>query len=112
MSHSPRRRYNFLASKSTVLEKLPREVRAAVDRALVNRDPPTYRAIFQKFELNLFNISFSSFYAYGRRVRYEAALLDQAMAVAPSTHDAADIATRLLSMHLILLLQDEDPSPR
>lgn len=62
-----------LDSRSSVYEKLTPDQRRKIDRALIDRDPPTYRAVFKKFNLAARGLSFTAFYSYARHVRRAAA---------------------------------------
>src|SRR5215813_2850588 len=61
-----------LFTQSTVYNKVPLDLRREVDRALITREPATYKAVFACFELKKFDVSYTSFYA--RRVCFQAAL--------------------------------------
>ena len=61
-----------LDNHSTVFEKTTPQERIKIDRAIIDRDPATYRAIFKVFKLIAKGFSFTSFYYYARRIRHHA----------------------------------------
>lgn len=60
-------------SRSSVLEKIPADARARIDRAVVEFNPPRYRDIYRKYQVAGHGVSFAAFYSYARRLRRAAA---------------------------------------
>ncbi|HKQ50471.1 MAG TPA: hypothetical protein VJZ71_20535 [Phycisphaerae bacterium] len=97
---------------STIYEKTTADERRKVDRAIVNRDPPTYRGVFEKFRLAEKGVSFTAFYNYARRIRAAAQVCNLAELVAPAQADLNQTLPRLLGDRLIeTLLYQEDATP-
>jgi hypothetical protein len=49
-------------SKSSIFEKTDAALRRRLNRAIVDRHPPTYRGIFDRFNLAALRLSFTAFY--------------------------------------------------
>lgn len=97
---------------SSLYEKTTPDDRRKIDRAIVNRDPPTYRGVFEKFSLAAKGVSFTAFYNYARRIRSAATRLHLAGLAAPDQADAALAVPRLLASLLVdTLLYAEDAAP-
>src|SRR5205085_1829220 len=97
-----------LSSKSSLFTKLPRELRRQIDQAVIDRDPPAYKDVFATFNLAQFGVSFTAFYMYARRLRYQAALIDCAATAAPSEEVITDMAVRLLGTHMLKVMMDKE----
>ena len=65
-------------SRSSLFEKLPPDLRRALDVAIAEHVPPTFRAVWMQFELANFGVSFPAFYRYARRVRERVNLIEAA----------------------------------
>ena len=65
-------------SRSSVIERVGPVVRQKIDQALVDRQPATYKAVYEKFGLQVHGVSFTAFYYYARKVRTNAALVEMA----------------------------------
>src|SRR5262245_3726793 len=99
-------------SRSSIYEKTTADERRKYDRAIVNRDPPTYRGVFEKFRLAEKGISFTAFYNYARRIRAAAQNHNLAELVAPAQRDLNQALPRLLGERLMdMLLYHEDATP-
>ncbi len=104
-----------LESKSTLYEKLTPEQRRKLNRAIVDRAQPTYRACYEHFHLADQQIGFYAFYRYARNLRRQAAVTDLADAKGPEgmTPHATDpvqlneAITCLLAYRLIEAADDE-----
>jgi hypothetical protein len=101
-----------IESRSTLFEKLPADLRRRVDQAIIDHDPPTYRAMFAKFKLADHGVSLTAFYYYARRVRAEAEMLHLAALALPESPDVAKSLPALLAYRLLDALNDEGSSPR
>ncbi|MFQ5425135.1 MAG: hypothetical protein ACE5F9_14315 [Phycisphaerae bacterium] len=100
-----------IESRSSFYEKTDAAFRRQINRAVVDRDPPTYRALFQKFRLADRGISYHAFYRHARRLRIQAAALDVADAVLPDNTDLAGLLPHLVACRLLDALQDESTAP-
>src|SRR5438876_9655532 len=81
---------------SSVLQRVPHEKLPKVDRAIVTRDPPSNRAVFQKFALAADGVSFSSFGRYAYRLRQRAESIHLAELTRPDDVAAAQLLPRLM----------------
>jgi len=97
---------------SSIYDKTTPDDRRKIDRAIVDRDPPTYRGVFKKFGLAEKSVSFTAFYNYARRIRSAATMNNLAQLTAPKETDVAQAIPRLLGNLLVeTLLYAEDSSP-
>ncbi len=104
-----------LESKSTLYEKLSPDERRKLNRAIVDRAQPTYRACYEHFRLADQQIGFYAFYRYARNLRRQAAVTDLADAKGPEgmTPHASDpvqlneAISCLLAYRLIEAADDE-----
>ena len=62
----PTEKFEF---QSTLFEKLPPQERRKLNRAIVDRTAPSYRACYEQFRLADRDISFYVFYRYARKLR-------------------------------------------
>jgi hypothetical protein len=99
-------------SNSSVFEKTTPDLRRAVNRALVDRDPPSYKGVYAKFKLAGRDVSFHAFYRYARRVRSQAAMFEMAEITASAGTDLAAMLPKVLAQRLLEVLAFEDVSPR
>jgi len=106
------RPFDDVESRSSLLAKLPADLRLKLHQAIIDRDPPTYRALFCKFNLTGHGISFTAFYRYARRLRHQADLLDLAQLALPEDADVPAAIHNLISHRLLESLLHDDPSPR
>lgn len=99
-------------SRSSIYEKTTVDERRKIDRAVVNREPPTYRGVFEKYRLAEKGVSFTAFYNYARRIRGAATNYNLAELVIPAQADLNRTIPRLLADRLIdTLLYAEDATP-
>ncbi len=101
-----------IETNSSLFEKISPDFRRQIDEAIVDRSPPTYRAIYEHFCLPDFAISFSAFYRYARRLRFHAAAFDQAELAMPEGADLIDLLPQLLAHRLLEAVIDEAASAR
>jgi hypothetical protein len=101
-----------IESRSTIFEKLPTDLRRRLDQAIIDRDPPSYRALHAKFGLSAHGVSFTALYRYARRLRAQADLLHVAHLALPDAPDVAQSLPTLLAYRLLDALNNEDSSPR
>ncbi|MBN2563561.1 MAG: hypothetical protein JXQ75_21795 [Phycisphaerae bacterium] len=99
-------------SNSSVLDKTTSQLRREINKALVDRDPPTYKAVYAKFKLEKHGISYHAFYRYARRVRSAAAMFDMAEMTASAGTDLPAVLPKVLAQRLLEVLAFEDVSPR
>src|SRR5262245_11510146 len=106
-SHAhPSKNPEKLFTQSSIFKKVPDDLRREIDHALITRDPDTYKGVYARFELEKHHVSFTAFYYYARRVRYQAALSDHALILAPPDDESSALNVRLLSGRLGLLLMN------
>jgi len=98
-------------SKSSIFDKTDPDLRRRIDQAIVDRQPPTYKAVFDQFDLAARGVSFTAFYYYARRIRVNAALLELARVALPDSASAHDLLPDVLSHRLLEAAIDEACSP-
>ena len=99
-------------SHSSVCDKVPADLRRDLDRAVVDRDPPTYRALFKKFNLAEHGVSLTAFFYYARRLRAQAELIHLARIALPEGDDITEALPGILAHRLFDAADDEAASPR
>lgn len=102
----------MIDSKSSVFERTDPDLRRGIDQALIDRQPPTYKAVYDTFNLRAHGVSFTAFYYYARRVRVAAALAELARTTLPEGASIHDLLPQVLSHRLLEAAIDEDASPR
>ncbi|HKQ48382.1 MAG TPA: hypothetical protein VJZ71_09965 [Phycisphaerae bacterium] len=102
-----------LGPRSSVFEKTTPELRRKLDRAILNYDPPGYRALYKKYGLPELGVSFTAFYYYARRLRRRAAATDMALTALPDERDSVRLLPGLVGQCLIdQLMTGDDASPQ
>ena len=101
-----------IETKSSIFEKTDPDFRRRLDQAIIDHDPPTYKAIYSKFELATMDISFMAFYRYARRLRTHAAMIELTQRVLPNDCDPVAVIPNLLAHRLLDAAVDESTSPR
>ncbi len=91
-------------NKSSLFEKLPPDLRRAVDIAIIERHPPTFRAVWMELQLGRFGVSFTAFYRYARRLRDRVNLAEAAGLAAENDPGIDDAIQKLVSRQLLELL--------
>jgi len=99
-------------TNSSIFEKLPADQRQKLNQAIVDRDPPTLKAAYERFRLDKHQISLSAFYRYARRRRSLATARDLAEMTLPDEAQVPDMLPKLLAQRLLDALADESASPR
>jgi hypothetical protein len=100
------------ASRTTIYDKLSPDLRHALDQAIVDRDPPTFRAAYDKFRLEAAGVSFYAFYRYARKLRTQADRLHLAELTLPDDAELGDAMPRLIGQRLLeTLIYEETASP-
>ncbi len=99
-------------TNSSVFEKVPREVRGEIQRALVEREPATFRGVYEKFKVAEYGVSYSSFYRYARRFRSQVAMFEMAAETSVAGSDLPAVLPKALAQRLLEVLAFEDASPR
>jgi hypothetical protein len=98
--------------RSTVFDKLSPDHRRTLDQAIVDRDPPTFRGVYDKFHLADSGVSYYAFYRYARKLRARADRLHLTDLVLPDDTDLSDAMPRLIAQQLLdSMLSDETPAP-
>jgi hypothetical protein len=101
-----------LETKSSVYKKLDPETRRRLNRAIVDRQPATYRGIFEHYNLAKAGVSFTAFYYYAKRVRFHADLRELSC-LAPSGHAETPRAIhQLVTERFIDIMLNEELPPR
>ena len=104
--------HDRIVSHSSVIDKAPPDILEQVDRAIVKRDPPGYKAIYLKFDLASRGLRYKTFWRYAHKLRFNADLAKQVQAMATPQTDPAECALRLLAIHLQGLLRNRPLNPR
>ena len=90
--------------RSSLFEKLPEAVRRAVDVAIAEHNPPTFRAVWMQFELGQYGVSFTAFYRYARRLRERVNLVEAATLAAEDDADVDAVLKKLTGRRVLDLL--------
>ena len=101
-----------IETQSSIFEKTDPDFRRRLDQAIIDHDPPTYKALFTKFNLASMNISFMAFYRYARRLRTHAAIIELTRQALPDDYDPVTVIPNLLAHRLLDAAVDESTSPR
>jgi hypothetical protein len=100
------------ATRTTMYDKLSPDLRCVIDQAVVDRDPPTFRGIYEKFRLADAGLSYYAFYRYARKLRSQADKLHLSELVMPDDADLGEAVPRLIAQQLLdMLFSEESPSP-
>jgi len=100
-------------TKSSVFEKVPPEHLRKVNRAIIDRDPPTYPAVYKRFDLRAHGVSFSAFFRYAHGLRLHAAACTFPPGGAADSDAYPDPFASIVTMltnRLIEALADPEPS--
>ncbi|HVP13113.1 MAG TPA: hypothetical protein VMV94_18200 [Phycisphaerae bacterium] len=110
---NPNETLNFdsLETNSSMFEKVPPGLRSKIDRALVDRSPPTYKGVFEQFKLAELGVSYHAFYRYARRVRSQASMFHLASLALPDDTTLHTAVPRLLAQQIVETLLYEEASP-
>lgn len=101
-----------LCTNSSVIKRTTPEERRKINLAIIDRVPPTYRAVYDKFALGERRISFTAFYNYARKIRLAAARYAVAELAAPSPRELGELLPRLLGANLVeCLMYGDDDAP-
>ena len=94
--------------RSSVFEKLPEDLRRAVNVAIIEHCPPNFRAIWMQFELAKFGVSYYSLDRYARRLRDRVNLAEAAGLAAEDDAGLDDAIQKLAARRLFELLLNTD----
>ena len=99
---------------SSIFQKLDSDQRRKLDHAIIDRDPPTLKAVYEKFQLAELEVSRAAFYRYARRRRSLIATRDFAELALPeeAEEQIPDMMPSLIAHRLLDALADESTSPR
>lgn len=97
---------------SIVFDKIDAPLRREINIAIIERKPPTFKAVHQKFELAAKGVNYHAFYRYARRIRAEAALFQTLSTTLGVEADLPRLLPRALAQRLLESLAFENPSPR
>jgi len=86
---------------SAMFEKLTPEERRKINQAIVDHSQPTYRRLYERFNLLAKGIHFFAFYRYARTLRAQAELAMVAELIAPNPGDIPKIMQRLAGAECI-----------
>lgn len=103
---------NVADTRSSVFERLTADMLRRVNLSIIERDPPTFKAVHRRYQLETLGVGYHAFYRYARRLRAEAALFELAGLTAPPEADVPALLPRLLAQRLLETLAFEDASPR
>lgn len=95
-------------SRTTVLDNMQPSTRRMVDQAIVDRNPPTYKGIYEAYHLDDFNISYHAFYRYARRLRLQTESLHLADLTLPKDTEPHEVLPRILLLQMLEALNDPD----
>jgi hypothetical protein len=98
-------------SKSSMFAKTDPMLRRRIDRALVERQPATYKGVYEEFRLHSLGISFTAFYTYASRLRANAASMGLAEVALPEGAAVSEMLPELLGNRLFEAAMDEDATP-
>jgi hypothetical protein len=98
-------------SKSSMFAKTDPVLRRRIDRALVERQPATYKGVYEEFRLHSLGISFTAFYTYASRLRANAASMGLAEVALPEGTAVSDMLPELLGNRLFEASMDEEATP-
>ncbi|HKQ49022.1 MAG TPA: hypothetical protein VJZ71_13210 [Phycisphaerae bacterium] len=91
-------------TRSSLFEKIPPDLRHALDVAIAEHVPPTFRAVWMQFELAKFGVSFAAFYRYARRVRERVNLVEAASLAGEDDADVDAVLKKLTGRRALDLL--------
>ena len=94
--------------RSSVFEKLPPDLRRAVNVAIIEHCPPNFRAIWMQFELGKFGVSYYALYRYARRLRDRVNLVEAAGLAAEDDPGLDGAIRKLADRRLFELLLNTD----
>jgi len=100
-------------SRTSLLDHLHSHIRRMLDKAIVDRDPPTYKGIYESFHLSDQHVSFHTFYRYARRLRLQAESLHLADLTLPKDVEPHEVLPRILLFQMLEVLNnpDEESAP-
>lgn len=102
----------MMNSSSSMMERTDDVTRDRIHLALIHRSPKTYRAVYEKFNLEAAGVSFTAFYYYARRVRIQAAIIEKKRVELPDGVNAQDILPELLASKLLEAAIDPEAKAR
>jgi hypothetical protein len=94
--------------RSALFEKLPPDLRRAVNVAIIEHCPPNFRAIWMQFELGKFGVSYYSLYRYARRLRDRVNLSEAAGLAVEEDPGLDEAIQKLAARRLFELLLNTD----
>ncbi|HVP09637.1 MAG TPA: hypothetical protein VMV94_00430 [Phycisphaerae bacterium] len=97
-------------SKSSMFEKVHPNIRRQIDQALIDRQPATYKAVYDKFSLHAMGVSYTAFYCYASRLRANAAFIGLAQITLPEGAAVNNMLPELLGQRLFEAALDEETS--
>ncbi|MEK6643726.1 MAG: hypothetical protein AABZ08_07435 [Planctomycetota bacterium] len=97
---------------STVYRKLTKEQLANLEDAIVLRDPPTFTACYEKFELRSLGISYDAFYRYARRIRSGLRAATFAKHSVTGTETPDMLLPQLVSQRMVEALLTDQATPQ
>ena len=97
---------------SIVFERIDPPLRRKINIAIIERRPPTFKAVHEKFALSRLGVGYHAFYRYARRIRAEAAYVQTLGATLGPEADLPRLLPRVLAQRLLEALATDKPSPR
>lgn len=99
-------------AKSSLFRKLAPAQRNELDRAIIDRTPPTYRGLYDRFQLAALGMSFAALCRYAKRIRYVSTLGRVAEFTAMDPKKAEGLVAQLVGQHFLDLLLTPEPDHR
>jgi hypothetical protein len=96
---------------SSLFSKLSYEQRRILDRAILNRQLPSCRALYEHHHLANLGISYHAFWRYARRLRKDAC---KNLMLDPTLADQIDLSAKLpdvIGAHFLQILLHDNPNP-
>ena len=101
-----------ITSRSTIFAKLPAEILRQLDQRIVNRPHSRYRAVYDEFRLHEYQVSFTSFYYYARRLRVQTDLLYHAQMALPNMPDLVASLPKFFAYRVLDAVNEERSTPQ
>lgn len=111
-SNQPTAESDKLGTRSSIYARVPRELRAKINQAIADADPPSYRGIYDRFDLESLGVTFTPFYYYARRIRHHIQLLEIANIAGPPDADTAAAVHKLVVQRFIEIMLRREVSSR
>lgn len=108
----PTRQTTDSSDHGSIFKNLTPEQRRHLDRAIADRDPPSYKEVYRRFRLAERNVSFSAFYRYARKIRLDVECMHTANLAFPDGRDIHAILPKLIAVRLLEIINDPENPPK